>query len=91
MKSRIVELVIKDNDIGEIQDTYYLLNPDKDKLAKLKQMIEGRFDYMYKENLTDEEYLKGQELEDNIWEAIDLFIIANFVTLTIDEIYEIKY
>jgi hypothetical protein len=91
MKSRIVELVIKDNDIGEIQDTYYLLNPNKDKLAELKQMIERRSDYQFEENLTDEEYLKAQELEDNIWEAIDLFISANFVTLTIDEIYEINY
>jgi hypothetical protein len=88
MKLKIVKLEIKDE---EICDTYYLVNPDKDKLAELKHMIEHRFDYMFDENITDEEFDKAEELVSDIWKAIDLFISANFVTLDIDEIYEIAY
>lgn len=93
MELKIVKLDIKDTDpigIAEL-DTYYLVNPDKEKLAKLKQMIEGRFDYQFMADITDEEFDKAEELVNNIWEAIDLFISANFVTLTIDEVYEIDY
>ena len=88
MKPRIVELVIKDE---EIQDTYYLINPAKDKLAELKHMVEHRFDYQFDESVSDEEFDKAEELINNIWEAIDLFVNTNFVTLDIDEIYEINY
>lgn len=84
----IVKLEIKDE---EICDTCYLVNPNKDKLAELKHMVEHRFDYMCDENITDEEFDKAEELVSNIWEAIYLFISANFVTLDIDETYEIAY
>ena len=49
MKLKIVQLVIKDD---EIQDINYLINPDKDKLAELKYMIEHRFDYEFENNLS---------------------------------------
>jgi hypothetical protein len=88
MKPKIVKLAIQDE---EIRDTYYLVNPDKDKLAELKNMIEHRFDYQYADNLTDEEIGKAEQFCDNIWEEIDKFIVNNFVVLTIDEIYEIAY
>jgi hypothetical protein len=88
MKLKIVELEIKDE---EMCDTYYLVNPNKDKLTELKHMVEHRFDYMYKEDILDEEFDKAEELVNNIWEAIDLFISANFVVLDIDEVYEIAY
>lgn len=88
MKPKIVELVIKDE---EIQDTYYLVNPNKTKLEELKHMVEHRHDYMFADNITDEEFDKAEELVNNIWEAIDLFISANFIVLDIEEIYEIEY
>jgi hypothetical protein len=98
MKLKIVKLEIKDNDLvgmtdypNGVLDTYYLVNPNKDKLAELKHIIEHRFDYQYNDNISDEEFEKAREIDDNIWEAIDMFISANFVTLDIDEIYEIAY
>jgi hypothetical protein len=94
----IVKVEIKDNDLfgmsdypNGVLDTYYLVDPDKNKLAVLKHMIEHRFDYMSAENLTDEEFEKAEELHSNIWDAIDLFISANFTVLDIDEVYEIAY
>ena len=91
MEAKIVRLEIVDNDINEIQDTYYLVSPNKKKLEELKHMIEHRFDYQYDENLSDEDFDKAEELVNNIWEAIDLFISANFITLDIHENYEIEY
>lgn len=95
MKAKIIKLefVDKDVDIGEdsIQQQYYLLNPNKEKLQELKSLVENRFDYMSNDNLTDEQYLKAQELVDNIWEAIDLFVSANFIVLDIEDSFEINY
>ena len=94
MKPKIVRLEIVDNDLvgaEKLLDTYHLVNPDKDKLAELKKMIERRFDYTFDENISDEEFEKAEELCSNIWEAIELFINANFVVLDIDETYEIQY
>ena len=94
----IVRLEIKDSDlVGMIEypngvlDTYYLVDPDKNKLAILKNMVEHRFDYMSAENLTEEEFEKAEELNSNIWDAIDLFISTHFTVLNIDEVYEIAY
>ena len=98
MKTRIVKLDIKDNDIvgitdypNGVLDTYYLVNPSKSKLEELQHMIEHRTDYLYDETLTDEEYARAAEIDENIWEAIDLFVSANFIVLDIDETYEIAY
>ena len=94
----IVRLEIKDSDlVGMIEypngvlDTYYLVDPDKNKLAILKNMVEHRFDYMSAENLTEEEFEKAEELNSNIWDAIDLFVRTNFTVIDIDEVYEIAY
>lgn len=92
MKLKIVKLQIIDYDAnGEILSEYDLINPDKTKLKELKHMIEHRNDYMFAENITDEEFDKAEELSNNIWEAIDLFISTNFVILNIDQTYEIAY
>ena len=97
MKPKIVELVIKDYElIGDVTypngilDTYYLINPDKEKLEKLKHIVEHRHDYLY-EDLTDEAFDIAEEISNNIWDAIDLFINANFIVLDIEEAYEIQY
>lgn len=94
MKLKIVRLEIRDDELmgdKRLLDTYHLVNPNKEKLAELKHMIEHRFDYMYDDNISDEDFDKGEELVSNIWEAIDLFISNNFVVLDIDETYEIAY
>lgn len=88
MKVKIVQLVIKDD---EIQDINYLVNPDKDKLAELKYMIEHRFDYAFENNLSDEKIKEAEEFCDDIWDNIERFIEQNFVTLDIDEEYQINY
>lgn len=43
-RKNIVVLKIVDNEDGSIMDTFYLVNPDADKLVKLKDLIENRFD-----------------------------------------------
>lgn len=91
MKLKIVELEIKDNDIDEVLNTYYLVNPDGSKLAKLKHMIEHRFDYQTAENLSDEAIEIAENICDNIWEIIIDFVNDNFVVLDVDETYEIAY
>lgn len=92
MKLKIVKLQIIDYDAnGEILKEYDLINPDKAKLEELKHMIEHRNDYMFAENISDEEFDKAEEFADNIWECINEFISTNFVVLNIDETYEIAY
>lgn len=88
MKLKVVQLVIQDD---EIQDTHYLINPDKDKLEELKHMIEHRFEYQFEDNLSDEEIKKAENFCDAIWDHIACFIEQNFITFDIDEIYEINY
>ncbi len=68
--------------------TYYLVDPDETKLAKLKHMVEDRFDT---EGLTDEEIEAREEFCDFIWGAVDEFVNNNFTTFDIDETYEIEY
>lgn len=40
---KIVALRIVNNEDGSVMDTFYLVNPDADKLEKLKNLVEGRF------------------------------------------------
>ena len=94
MKLKIVRLEINDTELAgaeRLLETYHLVNPDEDKLAELKHLIEHRFDYTTDENISDEDFERAEELCSNIWEAIDLFIGANFIVLDIDAIYEINY
>ena len=88
MKLKIVQLVIKDD---EIQDSRYLINPDKNKLEELKYMIEHRFDYQFEDTLSDEEIEKAENFCNAIWGHVERFIEQNFIIFDIDEIYEIDY
>ena len=88
MKVKLVKLEIVDDAWEDTYNTYVLVNPDKDKLAKLKQMVEGRWDT---DGLTDEEIAEKEDFCDNIWDRIESFITENFVVLDIDENYEIAY
>lgn len=42
-RKNIVALRIVNNEDGSVMDTFYLVNPDADKLEKLKNLVEGRF------------------------------------------------
>ena len=91
MTPKIVRLEIVDTDVEfetPLLDTYLLVNPDKDKLAELKHMIEHRFDF---DGLTDEEIEANEKFCDDIWGNIERFIVKNFIVLNIDETYEIEY
>ena len=88
MKPKIVKLEIKDNEIHDVLETYYLVNPDKNKLAELKRDIEERFNY---DGLDDEDIEAKEEFCDDIWNCIGCFIQNNFVVLDIDATYEISY
>lgn len=89
MKLKIVKLQIVDYDAnGEILFEYDLINPDRHKLAELKQMIENRHDYG---GLTDKEIEAKEELCDFIWDKVNDFIAENFIVLNIGETYEIAY
>jgi hypothetical protein len=98
MKLKIVKLEIKDYDLvgiveypNGVLDTKYLINPDENKLAELKHMIEHRFDYQFDDTFTAEEIFKAEKFCDSIWHNIDKFIEENFVVLDIDETYKIAY
>ena len=91
----IVKVDIIDNDLSynenPILDTYYLIDPDREKLQQLKEMIENRFEYQYDETLSDEEIIVKELIVDNIWDCIYDFITTNFKILDINEVFEIKY
>lgn len=96
--TRIVRVNIKDDElIGDavypdgILKTYCLINPDEEKLAELKHMIENRFDYQYDDDLTDEEVESAEKFCDSIWENIDTFVHDNFSILLDVYEYEIEY
>lgn len=92
MKLKIVQLEIIDYDAnGEILLELDLINPDRAKLAELKQMIERRNDVLFDENATDEEIGRAEEFNDRLWDNISEFIAENFVVLDINENYEIAY
>jgi hypothetical protein len=91
MKPKIVRLEIVDTDVEfktPLLDAYLLVNPDREKLAELKHMIEHRFDT---DGLTDEEIEAKQNFCDDIWGNIERFINENFIVLHLDEIYDIEY
>ena len=95
---KIVEVKVVDHDWddnssypGGVLNTYYLVNPDPEKLNTLKKMIETRFDYGSNEVLSDEEYREAENFCDHIWENIEEFIKENFVSLNIAEVLEISY
>lgn len=92
---KIVKVDIIDNDLSHnenpILDTYYLIDPDREKLQQLKEMIENRFEYQYDETLSDEEIIAKELIVDNIWDCIYDFITTNFKILDINEVFEIKY
>lgn len=76
---RLVKLDIVDKDLPssqQLQATFYLVDPDPEKLQELKYMIETRFD-----NAPDNEV---------DWSTIYDFIDANFKTLTVDT-FEIEW
>lgn len=89
---KIVKLDFMDNEYCDDRplDTYYLIDPDKEKLKELKQIIEHRWDYEYDDTLSEEEYEHAREIDNDPWGFIDLFISINFKTLDIDT-FEINY
>ena len=95
----IVKVVIKDHDLSPgnsdfpngILETYYLKDPDRAKLDELKRMVETRFDWDERENMTEEEANAAEDFEHDPWSGIEIFIAKNFETVKIDEEYEIKY
>lgn len=92
MKLNIIRLEIIDYDANsEILLEYDLVNPDRKKLAELKHMIEHRSDALFDENATDEDIIRAEQFNDNIWENVEKYIAENFVVLPINETYEIAY
>lgn len=80
MNERIIRLDIVDNDTSSVeamQGTFYLLNPNEEKLEKLKQKIENRF-------LDHENGIKNPFI-DNFSAIID-FIEHNFTTINVEKI-----
>lgn len=82
----VVKVNIRDNELFYDRDfpdgvlcTYYLIDPDRDKLELLKTKIETRFDS------GDEGFI------DDIWNKVDDFVNANFNVLNISEEFEIAY
>lgn len=88
-----VDIIDREVDVGEnpIQQTYTLMNPNMNKLKQLKYLIENRHNYKFDKNLSKQDIQKCEEFCDNVWENIDTFVQENFVTIDIDEVYEIKY
>ena len=94
----IVEVKIVDPDWDDryshpdgVLDTYLLVNPNREKLAELKKMIESRLDYDLDESLSDEEIKAAEQFCDNIWEHIQKFIDENFICLDVNEVFTINY
>jgi len=80
---KIIRLDIIDNDWDEenprIMDTFYLVNPDMEKLDKLQKLMNNRFDY-------------EEDNEENIeyFEEIYDYIEENFTSIDI-ELKEIEW
>ena len=97
-KDKIVEVVIRDPDWDENESypdgvlaTHYLVNPDREKLEQLKLMIERRFDYSFREDVSAEEIAEAEKFLDNVWDNIAKFIEENFVSLNISDTFTISY
>ena len=95
MKIEITKLKIIDMDVswGEkpLVDCYLLINPDKSKLNDLKEMIEGRFDYNFDDNISEEDFAKAESFLSNIWDNVYDFINDNFIVVDVDTSYEIEW
>ena len=91
---KIVRVDIVDRDLGygenPILDSYYLIDPDKEKLEELQHKLKARLDYDYDETLSEEESEYLREIYNDPWGFIELFIETNFKTLNIDTV-EIDY
>ena len=97
-KDDVVKLEFFDPDWDEnvdgrsgVVEVYYLKNPDEAKLAELKNMVEHRFDAMYREGATDEELDAAQQFVDSVWTRIDDFIREHFDVVDVDRSYRIIY
>lgn len=92
-KDKIVRVDIVDEEDFEerIQDSFYLVNPDREKLAELKSMIENRFEYLYDDTLSDKEREKAEKFCENVWDDINKFVDDNFEQIVVDELFEIDY
>ena len=88
---KIVRLDFVDNDISPILETYYLIDPDKNKLEELQQKLNARYDYEYDDTLSEEEYEYMREIDNDPWGFIELFVEMHFKTLNIDEVFEINF
>ena len=78
----IVKLQFHDVDINEhdgILKTYYLVNPERERLIELRNMVENRFD--------DPNY----DDRDGYWGVIDDFVRANFSVIEISDTFVIEY
>jgi len=75
---KIVRVDIVDSDVSledRLQDTFYLVEPNEDRLKELKDMVEQRFNRAENNEPAIEQYT----------EVID-FIYANFATIDIETI-----
>ena len=91
-QKEIVKLEFRDPDWDEgVLQTYYLEEPDEEKLAELKNRVENRFENMQRDDVTDEELKAAEDFIDNIWTRIDEFINENFKVIKIDKKYTINY
>ena len=75
---KIVRVDIVDNDAPyneQLQDTFYLVDPDEKKLEEFKDLVEGRF--------ADAEEDKVNPFIDSYLSVID-YVNANFTTLDIE-------
>ena len=91
---KVVKVIIRDPDesfCNGVLATYYLVNPDEKKLEQLKYMIEHRFDYSFKEDISAEEIAEAEKFLDNVWDNIAKFIEENFVSLNISDTFTISY
>jgi hypothetical protein len=78
----IVKLQFHDADINErdgILKTYYLVNPDRERLVELRNMVDNRFN--------DDNY----DDRDGYWGVIDNFVKAHFSTIEISDTFVIEY
>lgn len=95
MKVKITKLKIIDRDVdwGEnpVLDCFLLVSPDKKKLNELKEMVEGRFDYQFDDNISEEDFKTAEMFAGNVWDNVYEFIEDNFTVIDVDTSYEIEW